>query len=570
METGGESLRLSRWPRLTREALPLLVLLAVAFKSMFDEWRTRHLTPGDETQYLGHAWHLSGALARSVKSDPMYVPLYVWWYRLLMLLPVDVEYLPFVSHGLLMALLVGLFYGLVRRLGAGRWAGAVAAGLLIANTRLADVEPFPVHMATALLAVGALVGTYRRSVLGACGPLGFAVLAACYVRNEFGTLLLLFLPFYLAAGAWAWWRYAACPREFLPWAVPLVAAVVVCWALVGVPLPDGPRGFCAFGQHYARNMAEARGGDSTEWDIHFQRLVREDFGDVRTVGAAVRARPGAVAWHVGRNLDRLPDVVYYMCRPRPALATTPRQPAHLLVLIGLVAGLVLVVRRVRAGGLRGPEGQPLRVLVLVVACAAVVSGPSVVLVYPREHYLLLPLFFLMALAVSGVPAPQWPLGWLGEPCRWKVRAVGIATAALLLALTPTARHEWTILRPLLTKVRPPEPTFEYRETMALLRALPQRPATIVMDHEGAGSGRVLWMAPPVIVVPHSDKTEGFRLFVARHRIEVVVLARELLSDARFAGDPEFMALWDGTDTGEFAIASSPGGARIAVRKDLLD
>ena len=79
-----------------------------------------------------------------------------------------------------------------------------------------------------------------------------------------------------------------------------------------------------------------------------------------------------------------------------------------------------------------------------------------------------------------------------------------------------------------------------------------------------------WMAPPVYLVPRELKAEGFRAFVGKYRIEVVVLDRRLLSDPRFGGDPEFMALWTGTDTGDFAVRTAPGGARIAVRKDLLE
>ena len=289
MASEGESPALSRWGRVAREVLPLLVLFTVGVKSTFDEWRAHDLTATDETLYLRCAWHFSDPAAPPPESSPLYVPLYVGWYRLLMALPVEVEYLPFVSHGVLMVVLAALFYALVRRLGTGRWAGAAASSLLILNTQVAAVEPYPVHMATVLLAGGVLAGTYRRSVLGACGPIGFGVLAACYARNEFGTFLLAFLPVYLAGGAWAWHRRAACRREFLPWAVPLIVAVGLCGCALGLPLPDGPRGIFAFGQHYARNVVEARGGDLSDGVVHFDRVLREDFGEVKTLGEAVRA-----------------------------------------------------------------------------------------------------------------------------------------------------------------------------------------------------------------------------------------------------------------------------------------
>jgi hypothetical protein len=558
----------SRRGRIGREVLPLFVLFAVCLKSTHDEWRVRDLTYSDETLYLACAWHLSDPGATPPKDNPLYVPLYVGWYRVLMRLPVELEYLPFVSHGALVTLLTGLFYALVRRLGVGRWMAVTAAAGLILNTRLAEVEPFPVHMATVLLTVGVLIGTYRRSVLGACGPVGFGVLAASYVRNEFGTFLLVFLPCYLVAGALARRRQAVCRHEFLPWAVPLVLAVGACACTLGLPLPDGPRGLFAFGQHYARNVVETRGGDTADCVVHFERVLRADFGAVRTFGEAVRARPDAVAWHAGRNLDRLPTVVSDLLRPRQPLGASIRIVVRVLILAVLSVGLVRCVRHLRAGGARGPAGQPLRVVLLGLMCAALVGGPSVVLIYPREHYLILPLFFLLVLAVSGLPAPRWPVERLGAPDRWKVRAAGIVVGALLVGVTPNCGCEWTLLRPLGTQRRPAA-SVERRETMALLRGLPRRPSTVVLSYEYSGTVLTLWMAQPVVNVSHAEKAEGFGAFVAKHRIEVIILDRRLLDDTRFSADGEFLALWSGTEPGSFEIHSAPGGTRIAVRRALL-
>jgi hypothetical protein len=90
-----------------------------------------------------------------------------------------------------------------------------------------------------------------------------------------------------------------------------------------------------------------------------------------------------------------------------------------------------------------------------------------------------------------------------------------------------------------------------------------------MDYGAAGRVRVMWMAPPVVTVSHTEKAESFWSFVARVGIGVIVLDGRLPGDERFGRDREFMALWDGTDTGAFVIRSAPGGARIAVRRDLL-
>lgn len=545
----------------TRDALSVLLLFVVCVKSLFGTWQTCDLTASDETEYAVMALRPDGA-----ERSALYVPLYVAWYRLLLALPVGGEYLPFVSHALLQTALAVLFYLLVRRLGVGRCVGVLASSVLMLHTKLAFVNPFPAHMAAVLVALGALVGTYRRTLVGACGPLGFALLVACYARNEFGTILLAFLPLYLAAGVWSW-RSADARREFLAWGLPLCVAVGACSLTVGLPLPDGPRGLFAFGQHYARNVSEATGVGDEHYTVRWREAVSAEFGDVRTVGDAVRAKPRAVLWHVGCNLEHLPRVVLELCRPKPALSNTARTPAFLLMLAVLACGFVGLFRRVRTGGLRGHDNGPLRAVLLALAVALVASGASVVLIYPREHYLVLPMFLLFALSVAGLPKPQWPTKWLGEPTAGKVWAARCAAAAALLVTVPTADHRGTVLQPLVRK-KLDAPSLELREASAVLRALPRRGDTVVLMHHPPVLFVTAWMASPVRGVPPELKAEGFREFVARFDIGVMLLDARLRADSRFATDPAFLALWDETGTGPFVVLKT-GSCRVAVRRDLL-
>ena len=161
METG-EPPHLSHWRRLAHKALPLLVVFAVGCKASFDEWQVRDLTLTDETLYLGIAWQLSDPGAQPAKQHPMYAPLYVYWYRLLLCLPVDVEFLPFVNHAVLMTLLGCVFYALTRRLGVGRCVSTCAAAVLIHGMKFAEVEPFPIHLATVVFALGVWAATFRK------------------------------------------------------------------------------------------------------------------------------------------------------------------------------------------------------------------------------------------------------------------------------------------------------------------------------------------------------------------------------------------------------------------------
>ena len=104
--------------------------------------------------------------------------------------------------------------------------------------------------------------------------------------------------------------------------------------------------------------------------------------------------------------------------------------------------------------------------------------------------------------------------------------------------------------------------------MTLLRAIPRQPKTVVMDYQFGSTVYTLWMAQPVIWISHTFKTEGFRAFVTRYGIQVVILQPALRHDPLFGADPEFLALWNETDTGPFVVLQY-GDARIAVRRDLV-
>ena len=92
---------------------------------------------------------------------------------------------------------------------------------------------------------------------------------------------------------------------------------------------------------------------------------------------------------------------------------------------------------------------------------------------------------------------------------------------------------------------------------------------MILMHHPSVPFTTAWMAQPVHAVPHQLKTEGFGEFVRRFDIGIVLLDERLRADERFATDPAFLALWDGRDTGPFAILATPGGHRVAVRRDLL-
>lgn len=543
--------------RLARELFPLAVLLAVCAKCTHDIWRASDLTPTDEISYALHGKMLGSPLWPDLYDEPLYVPLYAVWYRALHQLPVAPEFLPHVSQALLLSALAVLMYALLRRLGTGRAVAVLAASVLILNTRFATISPFPHHLATALLALGAFVGTFQRSALAACGPVAFATLAAVYARNEFATLLFVLLPVYLLAGLRAC-RTSEGRRAFLPWAVPFLCALTACHFALGLSAPNAQRGMLAFIQHFVRNAAEVEGRGPEVWNFLLYDEFERSFGDVKSVSEATRARPDLMAWHVWRNVSRAPGIARDHLAPRAPFGGTCAQPARLLVWFAVCAGLFLCARRAYRDG----APHALKAVCIAALPAFGASGAAAVVIYPREHYLVPALFFLMVFAASGWPAPKWPARF-GAPTRGTRAAVALVGTALLLVTVPTASNRATILEPLFSK-RQWVPTFELRETTTLLRELDLPPGARVMNHHPALWLVITWMNPPIVYV-FPDGTDGFRDFCARTRVDVIVLNEHMVAHPRFKADPAFRALCAETDCGPFEIRRTPSGARVAVR-----
>jgi hypothetical protein len=436
------------------------------------------------------------------------------------------------------------------------------AGFLLLTSRVVEIHPFPTYFATGLLLVGTALAIRLRSTTASLASLGLTLLLASFARPEFTLSFLLFCSLGTCAGLWALWKYPATRLQVATAAIVVLVGTASLVAVFGNPL-GGSRSFYAFGQHYALNVLQSQHRPICGWAV-WEQFVAQDFGDAKTVSEALWQNPQAFGWHMGVNLRKLPGEVAWLIKPQ--LNLSPR--GHLGLRVGLIAAGLLGTFCVCWRLARSPwndEGKrrlPLALLMLLILFAT--TAASVLVVYPRRHYLLPTVAFAYALvgsclSRSGPPNRSWLRG-----NSWPV----LTTLALVLFMVmPNRAHTWD-LPALLWGRRVPHPAVSAtRATVETLQQLRLHGPVVVLEF---GFGWSCYAGLPAKRVNALDKNEGFWRFVREKGINVMILIESLSKFDAYRDDPEFQEFLAGTRTEDFKLVPVPGTkVQIAVRRDLL-
>lgn len=574
-----------RWRGRLADAAVLLCVAALGLKAAWGGAAARDADAGDECAYALAAAALPERGLPPVEGSP----LYVLWDSMLLRAGVPPLDLSFTSWAVLATLLPVSLTLLVRALGGGRAAALAAGGLLLATT-FVDVWPYPMHLATVVLLLGAAVAARLRPV-AAGGAVALTLLTATYARPEFLYALALFVPVAVVGIVIALWKQSGAWRSALATAVVVSGGAAGLWYAFGSPKGEGTRSLLAFGQHYALNKVNATKSPENPWH-QWEKYVRADFGDAASLGEAARSNRDAFRWHLETNLRNLPAMLAAVAAPRVDLwllahphvsppvepSRHPRTSARVgwslvaLLALGLTGAAVGVWRAVR-GRAASDQSELLAGAAMFVLVAAPAVAASLV-IYPRFHYLLPTAAFAGALAAAGfghLPAPGW---WRRAAARPAVRAaVLVALAVGLAAIVPNRAHGWC-LQTKLKSARPgpriaPAPT-PTRASVEAVRSLGLRPPVLFLDH-GASRSFYAGFGERFIHAAHVPPGEGLRAFVARVGVGVLVVDPLMLEFPGLRDDPEYRSLASGAESDLFRLVTVEKypEIRFAVRRDLL-
>lgn len=476
----------------------------------------------DESFYLGSGLHV----VQTGWPSADFGPLFAAWYAALSRVQPDAVPLFYLSAALLTGLLPPALYAVARRLGAGPWPALGAAFWLLISFANLPTFPKPMHLATLLLLLtlgaASLTGDRARQAL----LLGGGSALAAYARPD----LLPAAALWLAYAAWRLAQRRPTRRDVVVVAA-LAGGLLVPAAAWGVPAGGGSsRSFIAFSQHFALNWENWTGDDVAPW-THADIIVTDAFGDVGSVAEAARRRPALFLRHLATNAVRA---------PRVALATALRhlplwpQPTAAQLAPAAWGALALWLALVGAGWRRGDSAwqrlgrRP--VLRAALPLTALVVVPAAVVIYPREHYLVLPV-------VMGL---LWTALWGTGSAESRPRLTRFLPALLLMVLITPGAGALRLLdggqQPVL-------------RTVHALRDVGLTAPVRLFDGTIGFGGYDVYLGdnyrPRPVARPESD----FATFQAEQGINLLVLDGALAENGRLRADPTWQAF-----VGDYAAA----------------
>lgn len=394
----------SAWP----DVLCVLVLVAAVFAHLSSLERVLDLPSWDEADYV----RMGVGFPAAKLPSPEWGPLYALWYAALAPFTDGPVSLFYGSYRL--SILLGCLgiYACVRRF-KGPPAIALCGSLGFLFAFAPHIVPRSSVLALIIVLTGvALFARVRTFATFAMG-LSLTMLVAAWARPE------SFLAFALASavmwGAIAWRSRLSPGRWRRHGAVLGVWAVAVAALLFvgGNPMSDRTnRRLYAFCQHFALGEVTRSKLPLDPWG-QCNEVVERSFGKVSSLGEAMRTNPRAFAAHVRDNAISYPATsmgvflsgfgAYGMGQPQ----WSPVRSAHVAVLGFIALGaLIATWRSIRARRWRGALTRfPVRAA-LVALVAVSPTAASALLIWPREHYLVLQGVAVCLLVVSLLRALQ--------------------------------------------------------------------------------------------------------------------------------------------------------------------
>lgn len=546
METSQQSIRVRHAPHWLVARIPDLILisalLVAALRFIAPIAQLTDVWLYDESDYL----YYGVTLLQNGPPTPDWAPLYALWYFGLSLFQPDRVALYYLNFQILCLLLPLVLYATLRRYAVPTVPAGIAAFLfLIARANL-PMWPRVSHFALLIVLGSLIAASFARSRSSAFAIAGFGALLAAYARPDLAlaaillTTVTLVALFHDRAP-----RRAVNPSLFIGLGLGSFGLIT----LFGPPIGDGYRSFAAFAQHFGLNWVRWTGSSLSPWTNSFE-IIALAFGDVQSIGGALRADPPFFARHVVSNLARTPQAFFELFFFHANLLLPPNHQARegwLLLLLSGAGALFVGWRR------RDQVRQRLRTMApLWIILGSYLPGLLIanLVIYPRNHYLLI----LGILLIVGVMAlfgrPAAPHTALTLPI-----SVGLGLL-MVLALPPT------------TAILPGAPNKPTLATLAFITALPLNGSVQLLEAEG---GYNIYLGDQFSRVAEYDKDGPFNEWAARRQINMIVLSSRLQNDSRLRDDPEWQHLLsDPAAQGYIELPISGTDLTLLVQQHLLE
>jgi len=461
-------------------------------------------------------------------------PLYALWYFILSLFESNRIILYYLNYKLTIVLLPMLVYGMLRRNMVSIPISLVISWFLLISRANALTWPRVSHFALFLILATFIFIGYKRSLLLSSLLSSIGALLVSYVRPEYFLAYVLFVLLF----AFLFIKdYKKLGKQYLLglMAYGLFSAIIL--GVLGLPI-TGNRSMVAFGQHFSLNWVSWNSSRINPW-TNWQEIVSHNFGTVHTIPEAFTKNPLAFLKHITYNLRKFLIITPTLFLPE--YFSVNKISVFIVVSLG-ISLVVIFLFNIRK---KSKEDKRLFIPVSLFLLPAFIS---IILIYPRNHYLLLfnTLTVMIMVILSTIPD-------------FKQRQINFKKL-LLLCLT------LILVTPHFGQDKQPTQktnliTIQFIESLKI-----DQPVNL-LEAEG---GYNIYLGDNFHRIAEYDKNTGFDYFRRERNVNMIIISDTLLNDSRFKSDPEWQAfLTDYHQFGYLQIVIPNTDRKIIVRSDIL-
>ena len=517
----------------------------------------------DETYYLNNGV----TLLTSGLPDAQWAPLYAIWYYLLSLFTRDRIALYYLNQYLLTVLTTLGLYFYLRKICVSS-AIAYFASLFYLFSSLNEVDPKPTNFALLVFLIFLIIAQHFSRNSTYYGILAIAFVGILYIRPEYILSLVFFLAiaFYFLFIDWRRTQTQSLNLSIL--IVVLSLSIMIAIAIFGNPIVGG-RSWFAFGQHFSLNWVAWNHSDLNPW-TNWGDILHKNFADAENLMQAIQTNPRQFLRHLFSNCDR------YLNTSISLLFVSLKKYgfSSLLVekLIFLQISLLAIIGSdiVRKRNKIFPD-KTLQRLAIAAIGILIAIVPSILLIYPREHYLILQGFILIVIIAY----------LFAKTVRDRITLpLSCLIAFLVFFATPNIAKGWCIA-PNLCFFPPTggeKIVLENRNTLEFIKALEKRnfpaemPRDLIKFLEAEGGYEIyLGDAYTRIFEWWKAEAEPFDRFLRDREINTILESPNLLTHPSYRDDETFQAFLANPQQYQFIRFPIPQTRfKLLVKQELLN
>lgn len=526
------------------DLIMIVIILIAGLKFTFGLENTLDIGLSDESSYL----YNGVTLWSTGLPHPSWAPLYSLWYFLISLLEPNRVTLYYLNYKLTIILLPILTYVVLRKHAVSIPVSLIISWLLLVSRANALTWPRVSHFALLLILVTFLLIGHKRSLLWSSLFASMGALLVSYVRPEyFVTYVLSTLLFVILFIR----NYKKLDKQHLFGSIAYGLCSILVLGAFGLPI-TGERGMVAFGQHFSLNWVYWNGSDMNAW-INWREITSRNFGSAHSIQEAFAQNPSAFLKHIAYNLLNFSRYTPKLLFPEN-LTEIPAIVVALLS-IGLLIAYLLIVHLsntyynrllILISSFR-KNLQKYTSLLLFVGLFLLPTSVTIIIIYPRDHYLLV--FALLIIMTTAILLSN-PDSKQGQVDLKKL----FLLCVLLVFITPGFGQTEKPVRQNLTIIQYIQ-SLEIDEPINLLEAQ---------------GGYMVFLDRNYHTVKQSDKNTKFNQFRVDRNINMIVVSDYLSNDTRFQTDPEWHGFLENYRQFGFTQVEIPHSHRkILVQANLL-